>query len=194
MADHGVGGGEGEVVDQPGDRGETMAVEIEEEQAAEAVASRSAEIPHGGDGVLGREQETSREEVRRTIESVPRAMDQVGAVGSSSEPMNSGTAAEGPPMVERGFGDVEGSGAIGDNTESSQTPPRDSAKGKGAVIEEEHVEEAHIEERQTTEAAIVEIREKDITFRPPAGAATSSRHVPITYADIAEHVPDELLS
>ncbi|KAI8538441.1 hypothetical protein RHMOL_Rhmol09G0103800 [Rhododendron molle] len=101
---------------------------------------------------------------------------------------------EGPPMVERGSGGVGGSGAVGDDTEPSQTPPRDSAKGKGAVTEEEHAEEVRIEEVQTTEAAPVEIREEDIAFRPPAGAATSSHHVPITYADIAEHAPDELLA
>ncbi|KAI8555122.1 hypothetical protein RHMOL_Rhmol05G0149600 [Rhododendron molle] len=34
MADHSTGEGEGEVVDQPGDRGEQMAVEPVEEQAA----------------------------------------------------------------------------------------------------------------------------------------------------------------
>ncbi|KAI8572229.1 hypothetical protein RHMOL_Rhmol01G0181800 [Rhododendron molle] len=46
----------------------------------------------------------------------------------------------------------------------------------------------------TVEADPVEIREEDIAFRPPAGAATSSRHVPVTYDDIAEHTPDEILA
>ncbi|KAI8549185.1 hypothetical protein RHMOL_Rhmol06G0006600 [Rhododendron molle] len=51
-----------------------------------------------------------------------------------------------------------------------------------------------MEKEQTTEAATVEIREEDIAFRPPATAATSSRHVPITFDDIAEHTPNEILA
>ncbi|KAI8568369.1 hypothetical protein RHMOL_Rhmol02G0193100 [Rhododendron molle] len=102
--------------------------------------------------------------------------------------------AEGPAMNERGSGDAEGSTAVGKAMVPSQTPPRDSAKGKGAVIEDEHVEAVQIEREQTTEAAPVEIRAEDVAFRPPAGAATSSRHVPITYADIVEHAPNELLA
>ncbi|KAI8530044.1 hypothetical protein RHMOL_Rhmol11G0023900 [Rhododendron molle] len=149
-----------------------------------------------GDQTTARTVEEHRtiEGEHRAIEGVPRATDQAGAVGSSSEPGNAGMVVEGPPMVERGSGGVEGSGAVGDDTELSQTPPRDSAKGKGVVTEEEHAEEVRIEEVQTTEVAPVEIRVEDIAFRPPAGAATSSRHVPITYADIAEHAPDELLA
>ncbi|KAI8572227.1 hypothetical protein RHMOL_Rhmol01G0181800 [Rhododendron molle] len=91
--------------------------------------------------------------------------------------------AEGPPVVDRSSGGAEGSGAVGENPESNESPPRDSAKGKGVIIEEEQVE-----------ADPVEIREEDIAFRPPAGAATSSRHVPVTYDDIAEHTPDEILA
>ncbi|KAI8560174.1 hypothetical protein RHMOL_Rhmol04G0235600 [Rhododendron molle] len=136
--------------------------------------------------VVSRSIVRSREYLARRTRPGPR--------GSSSEPGNAGMVVEGPPMVERGSGGVGGSGAVGDDTELSQTPPRDSAKGKGAITEEEYAEEVRIEEVQTTEAAPVEIREEDIAFRPPAGAATSSRHVPITYADIAEHAPDELLA
>ncbi|KAI8572228.1 hypothetical protein RHMOL_Rhmol01G0181800 [Rhododendron molle] len=88
--------------------------------------------------------------------------------------------AEGPPVVDRSSGGAEGSGAVGENPESNESPPRDSAKGKGVIIEEEQVERV--------------IREEDIAFRPPAGAATSSRHVPVTYDDIAEHTPDEILA
>ncbi|KAI8530257.1 hypothetical protein RHMOL_Rhmol11G0042400 [Rhododendron molle] len=139
MADHGGNEGEAEVVDQPGDRGETMAVETAEEQEAEAVVNRSAETPRGGDGIQDGKQEAAGGE-----ESCARAVD--------------------------------------------------SAKGKGDVIEEEHVEEVRIEEVQTTEATPVEIREEDIAFRPLAGTATSSRHVPITYADITKHAPDKILA
>ncbi|KAI8563760.1 hypothetical protein RHMOL_Rhmol03G0134100 [Rhododendron molle] len=192
MADHGGNEGEGEVVDQPGDRGETMAVETVEEQEAEAVVNRSVETPRGGDGIQDREQEAAGGEESRAVEAEPGARDQAGAVGSSSEPKGSGMVAEGPPMVDRGSGGAEGNGAVGDNTEPSQTPPRDSAKG--AVVEEEHVEEERMEKEQTTEAATVEIREEDIAFRPPATAATSSRHVPITFDDIVEHTPDEILA
>ncbi|KAI8547467.1 hypothetical protein RHMOL_Rhmol07G0198100 [Rhododendron molle] len=66
---------------------------------------------------------------------------------------------------------------------------RDPTKGKGVAVEEEQVEE-----KQTTEATTVEIREENITFRPPVTAATSSRHVPITLDDVAEHTPDEILA
>ncbi|KAI8572232.1 hypothetical protein RHMOL_Rhmol01G0181800 [Rhododendron molle] len=102
--------------------------------------------------------------------------------------------AEGPPVVDRSSGGAEGSGAVGENPESNESPPRDSAKGKGVIIEEEQVERVQIELVQTVEADPVEIREEDIAFRPPAGAATSSRHVPVTYDDIAEHTPDEILA
>ncbi|KAI8571955.1 hypothetical protein RHMOL_Rhmol01G0161200 [Rhododendron molle] len=98
------------------------------------------------------------------------------------------------PVVEGSSGGISGSGAGEDDTGPSETPPRDSAKGKGVAIEEEHVEEVQIEEVQTTEVNPVEIREQNIAFRPPAGAATSSRHVPVTYDDIAEHTPDEILA
>ncbi|KAI8572231.1 hypothetical protein RHMOL_Rhmol01G0181800 [Rhododendron molle] len=84
--------------------------------------------------------------------------------------------AEGPPVVDRSSGGAEGSGAVGENPESNESPPRDSAKGKGVIIEEEQVERVQIELVQT------------------AGAATSSRHVPVTYDDIAEHTPDEILA
>ncbi|KAI8554994.1 hypothetical protein RHMOL_Rhmol05G0139300 [Rhododendron molle] len=152
------------------------------------------ETPRGGDGIQDREQEAAGGEESRAVEAERRARDQARAVGSSSELEGSGMVAEGPPTVDRGSGGAEGSGAVGDNTEPSQTPPRDSAKGKGAVVEEEHVEEERMEKEQTAEAATVEIREEDIAFRPPATAATSSRHVPITFDDIAEHTPDEILA
>ncbi|KAI8559754.1 hypothetical protein RHMOL_Rhmol04G0198900 [Rhododendron molle] len=77
---------------------------------------------------------------------------------------------------------------------SSSEPMGTNTEGKGAATEEEHIEEEQMAKEQTTEAAPVEIREENIAFRPPTGAATSSRHVPITYADIAEHAPDELLA
>ncbi|KAI8568463.1 hypothetical protein RHMOL_Rhmol02G0201600 [Rhododendron molle] len=194
MADHGGNGGGGEVVDQTEDRGGPMECEIGDQTAARTVEDVGAEARDGGDGEQEQQEAAGGVEEHRAIEGVPRATDQAEAEGSSSEPGNVGMVVEGPPMVERGSGGVGGSGAVGDDTEPSQIPPRDSAKGKGAVTEEAHAEEVRIEEVQTTEAAPVEIREEDIAFRPPADVATSSRHVPITYADIAEHAPDELLA
>ncbi|KAI8572910.1 hypothetical protein RHMOL_Rhmol01G0237700 [Rhododendron molle] len=193
MADHGDRGSGGEVVDHPEDRGGPMEAEIGEQKPVEAVAGQGAEVADGGDGGQGREQETSGEEVCRATEEEPRATEQGETVGSSSEPKDPGMVTEGPPIVDRSSGGAEGSGAVGENPEPSQTLPRDSAKGKGVVIEAKHAEEVQIEREQTTEATTVEIRE-DIAFRPPVGAATSSRHVPITYDDIAEHAPDEILA
>ncbi|KAI8563810.1 hypothetical protein RHMOL_Rhmol03G0137900 [Rhododendron molle] len=63
------------------------------------------------------------------------------------------------------------------------TLPRDSARGKGVVTEEEEATEVP-----------VEYREQDVAFRPVKTAATSSSHVPITKYDIAEHLPNALLA
>ncbi|KAI8547397.1 hypothetical protein RHMOL_Rhmol07G0192500 [Rhododendron molle] len=190
MADHGTGGGEGEVVDHPSDRGEQMAVEETDQTVAEPARVEGAVLTDGGDAIQDREQEAAGGENPRAIEGESRARDHAGAVGSSSEPEVSGMVAEGPPVVDRS----SGAGAVGDDAGPSQTPPRNSAKGKETVIAEEPVEEEQMEKEQTTEDAPVEIREEDIAFRPPASAATSSRHVPITYDDIAEHTPDEILA
>ncbi|KAI8529850.1 hypothetical protein RHMOL_Rhmol11G0006400 [Rhododendron molle] len=97
--------------------------------------------------------------------------------------MGSGTIAEGSPELGGSSGDVEGSGAVGDDTGPSQTPPRDSTKGKGVAVEEE----------RTTEIPIP-FREDDVAFRPAASEATSSSHVQVTKYDIAEHLPNELLA
>ncbi|KAI8542823.1 hypothetical protein RHMOL_Rhmol08G0169200 [Rhododendron molle] len=48
-------------------------------------------------------------------------------------------------------------------------------------------------QRRNTEI-LVEYREQDIAFRPASSAATSSRHVPVTKQDIAEHLPDDRLA
>ncbi|KAI8530319.1 hypothetical protein RHMOL_Rhmol11G0047900 [Rhododendron molle] len=194
MADHGTGGGEGEVIDQSEDRGGPMAVEEVGRTAAEPAGVEGAVLTSGGDGEQGHGQEAAGGENPRGVESETRARDQAGVVEPNREPEGSGMMAEGPPVVEGVSGGAGGSGAVGDKTGLSGSPPRDSAKGKRAVIAEEQVEEVHIEEVRTTEADPVEVREEDIAFRPPAGAATSSRHVPITYDDIAEHTPDEILA
>ncbi|KAI8535809.1 hypothetical protein RHMOL_Rhmol10G0203000 [Rhododendron molle] len=113
-----------------------------------------------------------------------------GAVGPRVEPSDPGTVAEGSPTVEGSLADVEGSEAVGDDPGPNESPPRDPARGKSTVIAEEEA----AEREQTTEEPPVETREQDIAFRPPASAATSSRHVPVTKQDIAEHLPDDRLA
>ncbi|KAI8535301.1 hypothetical protein RHMOL_Rhmol10G0163400 [Rhododendron molle] len=122
----------------------------------------------------------------RATEPVARARVPVGAVGSISEPLDPSMAVGGFVVTGGNFGDAGSSGVGGDDAEPSQTPPRDSAKGKGAVVEEE----------QTTEAreSPVRYREADIAFRPPATVATSSRHVPTTFDDVAENAPDGVVA
>ncbi|KAI8572002.1 hypothetical protein RHMOL_Rhmol01G0164800 [Rhododendron molle] len=86
-------------------------------------------------------------------------------------------------MVGESFGGVGGSEAAGDDPGLNGSPPRDSVRGKGTVIAEE----------EPTKIP-VEYREQDIAFRPAASVATSSRHVPVTKQDIAEHLPDDRLA
>ncbi|KAI8547622.1 hypothetical protein RHMOL_Rhmol07G0209700 [Rhododendron molle] len=97
MADHGIGGGEGEVVDQSGDRGERMAVEPAEDRAAEAVVDRSAEVPSDGDGVEDHEQEAGAGKNRRAIEAEPRATVEASLVGPVVEPIGFSTEARASP-------------------------------------------------------------------------------------------------
>ncbi|KAI8538176.1 hypothetical protein RHMOL_Rhmol09G0081700 [Rhododendron molle] len=107
-----------------------------------------------------------------------------GAVGSIVESGGSGTVAEGSPIVGGGsLGDGGSSSAVDDILGPNASPPRDLARGKGVATEEE----------ETTEIP-VEYREQDIAFRPAETAATSSRHVPVTKQDIAEHLPDDRLA
>ncbi|KAI8555215.1 hypothetical protein RHMOL_Rhmol05G0157600 [Rhododendron molle] len=112
-----------------------------------------------------------------------RATEMTGAMGPSIESVGLGTVARDSPAVDGGLGNAGGSGTDGGDTGPSQTPPRDSANGKRAAIEE--VE---------TTAEPVTYQEADVTFRPAATAATSSSHVLITKYDVAEHLPDELLA
>ncbi|KAI8550489.1 hypothetical protein RHMOL_Rhmol06G0110900 [Rhododendron molle] len=141
-----------------------------------------ADHGEGGDGGRGQQQKAGGGEECCATEVVPRPTEETGAVGPGAGPLGLSTATEGSPVAINGeTGDVSGGGAGGDDTGLSQTPPRDSAKGKGAVVEE------------TPEIPIL-YREKDIFFRPAATVATSSSHVPITKYDVAEHFPDEALA
>ncbi|KAI8572756.1 hypothetical protein RHMOL_Rhmol01G0224900 [Rhododendron molle] len=129
---------------------------------------------------------------RRTLEPDTRAREPVGVVGPRGDPMGPNSIVEGTSAVGGSIDVICSNGTRGNNTGPIESPPRDPAKGKGIVGTEEvhieeHAEEVPIEREQTTEAAPAEVREEDIAFRPPTSAATSSRHVPITYDDIAEH-------
>ncbi|KAI8524921.1 hypothetical protein RHMOL_Rhmol13G0187100 [Rhododendron molle] len=138
----------------------------------------------GGDGDHNQQQVVDGEEKDRATEENPRATVLSGAVGSSVEPTGPDAVAKDTPMGGGSSGGVGGTGAVDDDPGLNGTPPRDSARGKGAVIAEK-------EER--TEVP-VEYREQDIAFRLAASAATSSSHVSITKYDIAEHLPDNRLA
>ncbi|KAI8571928.1 hypothetical protein RHMOL_Rhmol01G0158800 [Rhododendron molle] len=113
------------------------------------------------------------------IKANERTTEEAGAVGPRVEPLDSSTVAGGSPVVGGSSGGTEGSGAGGDDTGPSGSPPKDLAKGKGAVTEEE----------ETTEAPFV-YQEEDVLFR---SAVTSSSHRPITKHDVAEYFSDEAL-
>ncbi|KAI8572473.1 hypothetical protein RHMOL_Rhmol01G0201700 [Rhododendron molle] len=188
MDDHGNGEGDGDVVDQTENRGPPMAVEPEDQMAAEPVGVVGAVERGGSDGRQSGEQEVAGGEEAHAVEAEPRALDQVGAVGPRANPEGPSSMVEGLPVVGGSDEVADSGGAGGDDIGPSGSPPRDPAKGKGVATEEELVKK-----EQTTEAATVEIRE-NIAFRPPVTAAISSRHVPITLDDVAEHAPDEILA
>ncbi|KAI8535824.1 hypothetical protein RHMOL_Rhmol10G0204300 [Rhododendron molle] len=127
--------------------------------------SGSGDTGHGGDG--------------RSPEAEPRTTEEAGVVESSVEPLGSGTVVEGSPVVGGSSGDAGGSGAEGGDVEAIGSPPRDRARGKWAVVEEE-----------MTEALFV-YREENVLFRP---VVTSSSHWPITKQDVAEQLSDEALA
>ncbi|KAI8559933.1 hypothetical protein RHMOL_Rhmol04G0215000 [Rhododendron molle] len=194
MANRGDGGDKGEVIDQTEDRGGPMAIQTKDLTTVGEGMSTGAEGIRDSDGVQGRLEKVGDDEDRRASEAEPRATEQARVVGSRVDPVGFVLTVEGSSVIGSSSDVAGSSGVGGDDTGPVESPSRDSAKGKSAVIEEEQVEEVHIEEVQTTEAAPVEIRAEDVAFRPPAGAATLSRHVPITYDDIAEHAPDELVA
>ncbi|KAI8555066.1 hypothetical protein RHMOL_Rhmol05G0145800 [Rhododendron molle] len=192
MADHGSEGSGGEVIDQPEDRGGPMEIQTGDQMTTEGAVGTGAAVTGGGDGGVNQQQEIGDEENPRATEENPHATVPTGAAGSISEAEGPGVMAKGSSVVGGSSGDGGSSGAMGDVPGPNGSLPRDSARGKGVVIAEA---EKPTEEEQTTEASSpVEIREEDIAFRPPVTAATSSRHIPITFDDIAEHTPDEILA
>ncbi|KAI8559630.1 hypothetical protein RHMOL_Rhmol04G0188300 [Rhododendron molle] len=189
MADHGDGGNGGEVVNQPDDRGGPMESHGGDQTATEEITGTGAVVANGGDCGENQQQEIGDEEKGRVTEENPRATVLTGVVGSILAAEGLSTVAEGSSVVGGSSGDGGSSGAMGDVPGPNGSPPRDSARGKGVAASEEPVEE-----EQPIGATPVEIREEDIAFRPLVMAATSSRHIPITFDDIAEHTPDEILA
>ncbi|KAI8546937.1 hypothetical protein RHMOL_Rhmol07G0158500 [Rhododendron molle] len=184
MAEHDSGDDSGEVVYRPRDCGGPMEAQIGDQTATEEAAGTSAVVTGDGDGRDGCEQEVGDREKDRATEENSRATVLSGAVGSGVESAGPGAVAEDTPMVGDSSGGVSSSGAVGDDPGPNGTPPRDSARGKWAVI---------AEEEESTEVP-VEYRTEDIAFQLATSAATSSSHVLITKYDIAEHLPDDLLA
>ncbi|KAI8535806.1 hypothetical protein RHMOL_Rhmol10G0202700 [Rhododendron molle] len=184
MADPNDNGGDGDVIDRLEDRGGPMVVETGDQTREEVVTGAGAIVEDDGDGGEGCEQEAGNEEKGPATEENPHAMVPTGVVGPILATEGSGLVVEGPPVVGGSSGGGDNSGAGGDDPGPNGSPPRDPARGKGAAI---------AEEEEPTEVP-VEYREQDIAIRPAASAATSSRHVPVTKQDIAEHLPDDRLA
>ncbi|KAI8572763.1 hypothetical protein RHMOL_Rhmol01G0225500 [Rhododendron molle] len=159
-----------------------------------SIESAGAVVEGDGDGNGNQKQETGGEDEHRATEAEPCATDkgsddrapeaeprvtgETGAVRSSIELVDTSTVAEDSPVVDGSSVGAGGSGAAGDDLGLIESPPRDPARGKGAVIEGE----------ETTE---VPYREEDVLFRP---AATLSSHRQITKYGVAEHLPNEALA
>ncbi|KAI8559674.1 hypothetical protein RHMOL_Rhmol04G0192000 [Rhododendron molle] len=83
-------------------------------------------------------------------------------------------------VVKRSSGSAGGSGIEGCGIGQSGSPPRDPARGKGTVTEEEETAEVP-----------ASYREENVLFRP---VAISPSHRSIMKYDVAEHLPDEALA
>ncbi|KAI8563794.1 hypothetical protein RHMOL_Rhmol03G0136800 [Rhododendron molle] len=180
MADHAGNSGSGENVDRPEDAGGPMETEIEHQRPAGVVEGINAVVTSGGDDGESQQQEVGGGDDHRAIVVEPHVTEEAGAVGSSVEPVGSGTVAEGSPTVGGSSDGGSSSGAVGDDPGPNGSPLRDPARGKGAVVEGE----------ETTEAPVT-YREEDVLFRL---AATSSNNILIIKYDVAEHLPDEALA
>ncbi|KAI8572798.1 hypothetical protein RHMOL_Rhmol01G0228500 [Rhododendron molle] len=124
MADHGTGGGEGEVIDRSEDRGGPMEVKRVDQTTTEETGIQGAVATDGGDGEQGRPQQEvgGGDEHRATVEASP--------AGSIVEPVGSGTVAEGSLVVRGSSEDARGSGVVGDDTGQSRTA-EGLGEGKG---------------------------------------------------------------
>ncbi|KAI8559890.1 hypothetical protein RHMOL_Rhmol04G0211000 [Rhododendron molle] len=142
-------------------------LDLSKEVSGSTVVGRSSgDGGHGGDG--------------RAPEAEPCATEEAGAVGPSVELVGLSTMSRGSLVVERSSGSAGGSGTEGGGIGPSGSLPRDPARGKGTMTEE-----------QETAEVPASCREEDVLFRP---VATSLSHRSITKYDVAEHLPDEALA
>lgn len=79
MADHSTGGGEGEVIDRPEDRGGPMEAQPRDQTVMEETTGASAAATGHGDCDHGREQEVGDGGNERTLEGEQRATEMNGA-------------------------------------------------------------------------------------------------------------------
>ncbi|KAI8530228.1 hypothetical protein RHMOL_Rhmol11G0039800 [Rhododendron molle] len=141
MADHGDNSGDGDVVDRPEDRGGPMETQTEDQQLAEGTECTNAVVTESGGGGRDQQQEACDEEKHHAMEVDPRAMELAGAVGPRVEPSDLGMAVGGATVTGDSSGNPGGSGAMGDDLGPTGSPPRDSTRGKWAVIAEEKATE-----------------------------------------------------
>lgn len=95
MADHGDDIGGRDVFDRPRDEREIMGAEIEDQSAIDEATGAGAMVAGDGDGDRDRQEEAVGEAEQRAPEEVPRASDTSGAVGSSTQSLDSSTVAKG---------------------------------------------------------------------------------------------------
>lgn len=175
MADHGGDGSNGDVVDRPWDEGETMETETEVEQATEVAIGEGAAASSSGGVGKDRAMTVGDDSDRRA----PVANLHTPMTGETAravvQPLDSTTAVEGVVISSGSFGGAGGSVGSGSGVGPSGSPPRDSVKGKGMVVE---IEEAS------------EIPTGPVEFRPAAG---SSGHRPISRGYFAKFVDEAVL-
>ncbi|KAI8529900.1 hypothetical protein RHMOL_Rhmol11G0010800 [Rhododendron molle] len=107
-----------------------------DQTAIEKATGTTAVVVGDDNGGEDQQQEVGDVEKDRAREGNPRAMVLNGAVGSSVESVGPGAVAKDTPMVGGSSGGGDGSGAVGNDPRPKVSPPRDSARGKGAVIAE----------------------------------------------------------
>lgn len=171
----GDGGGR-DVIDRSRDEGAIMEPKLAEQTATEEATGASAagtgSGDDGGDKVLEIEDEPHRcapmEELRTRITEQ--------TVGPMVQLLDPSMAVEGTMITGGGFGGAGSSSSDGGNGDArSESPPRDSAKGKGLAVDTEGATEVLI--RQTEFRSVVR----------------SSRHKPITRGNFAELVDEVVL-
>lgn len=171
MADYGGNGGSGDVVDRLMDEGATMEPEEEDQTAAEMTAGKGAAVGGGGGDRSDQQPVVEDEAGRRALEGDSHAPKTSKAVGPGADAIDTSMNVEGSETVDGSSG-----GARGGDVELSESPPRDSARGKGVLVEEE---------------VPMEVQTGPVEFQP---AVRSSSHKPVSKGDFVEFVDDATLA